>query len=236
MAFVAGIDGCRAGWLAVLLDPDGGGSECAIARRWRELPLAGARMAAVDMPIGLSEAGPRACDVEARRLLPRGRISSVFAPPRRAMLDCRSWAEANALGKAREGRGLSRQAWNITARIRELDRALGPADQDRVREAHPELVFHRLNAFATEVDSRRPVPPKRSAAGRAARLVLLGSAGVRGLEALIARLPRAQARPDDLLDAAACALAARDMLRGVATRLPADPPRDARGLRMEIWF
>ena len=44
-------------------------------------------------------------------------------------------------------------------------------------------------------------------------------------------LPR---RPQ--LACAACALAARDMLRGRATRLPPEPPLDARGLKMEIWY
>ena len=42
--------------------------------------------------------------------------------------------------------------------------------------------------------------------------------------------------PDDVLDAAACALAARDMLKGRATRLPPAPRLDARGLKMEIWY
>ena len=191
-------------------------------------------MLAVDMPIGLADSGPRACDIAARRHLPRGRKSSVFPPPRRAMLACANWAEANALGRAREGKGLSHQAWNLTPRIRELDQALTPADQARVREVHPELVFQRLNGTAAQPDT---LPSKKTPAGQAARLALLARAGVRELPALIETLPRSQAKPDDLLDAAACALAARDILAGRATCLPGPaPPRDARGLRMEIWF
>ncbi|MCH7795141.1 MAG: DUF429 domain-containing protein, partial [Proteobacteria bacterium] len=57
-----------------------------------------------------------------------------------------------------------------------------------------------------------------------------------GVEALMNRFPRRDAGPDDVLDAAACALAARDMLTGRATRLPPEPPLDARSLRMEIWY
>jgi predicted RNase H-like nuclease len=42
---------------------------------------------------------------------------------------------------------------------------------------------------------------------------------------------------DDVLDACALAIIAARRWRGLARRLPArDPPRDAKGLRMEIWF
>ncbi len=123
--------------------------------------------------------------------------------------------------------GISRQAWNLAAKIGELDRALAPADQARIREVHPEFVFLRLN-------QGRPLPRKKTAEGRA--LSLLAAAGLGGVAALMDRLPRRQAAPDDVLDAAACALAARDMLSGRATCLPTNPPVDARGLRMEIWY
>lgn len=229
MALVTGVDGCRGGWLAVLWDMGSGRTALALVRRWSDLPLAGGAMTAVDMPIGLSDRGPRSCDIAARRLLPPGRKSSVFPAPGRAMLACADWDQANALGKELDGRGLSRQAWNITAKIKDLDQALDAADQECIREAHPELVFARLNAW-------RPVPPKRSAAGRALRVGLLAAAELADVEALFDRVPRGQAQADDVLDAAACALAARDILAGTATRLPDQPPRDARGLRMEIWY
>ncbi len=82
----------------------------------------------------------------------------------------------------------------------------------------------------------RPVARKISAEGRALRLELLARAGLAGIEALLDRFARRDAGPDDVLDAAACALAARDMLAGRATRLPPEPPLDARGLKMEIWY
>ncbi len=233
MGPVAGVDGCRGGWLAVSLPglvlPGKAQVALSLAGRWRDLALDGHFMISVDMPIGLAERGPRACDIAARRVLPRRHKSSVFPPPRRHMLGCADWAEANALGRAREGKGLSRQAWNITPKIKDLDECLRPEDQDRIREVHPELVFHRLAGGTA-------LPAKRKAAGRSARLALLGRAGLEGLEPLLRDLPKAEAGPDDLLDAAACALAARCILAGTASRLPANPPRDARGLRMEIWY
>lgn len=228
-ALVAGIDGCRGGWLALTLGHQGTVPRVEIAPAWTALGLDGHAMLAVDMPIGLTESGPRACDIAARRLLPRGRKSSVFPPPRRAMLACATWAEANAMGKSKEGKGLSHQAWNLVPKIRELDAALTPTMQDWVREAHPELIFQRLHGAD-------PLPSKKTPSGRAVRLALLERAGIEGLASLIQTLPSGLAQADDLLDAAACALAAREIVAGAATCLPADPPRDNRGLRMEIWF
>jgi predicted RNase H-like nuclease len=228
---VAGVDGCRGGWLAVRLDIRAGRADSAVYPDWPALARALGEVAriGVDMPIGLADGGRRACDRAARALLPRGRKASVFAPPRRYMLGL-SYAEIRAAAAARGDAGLSIQAFNIMPRIAELDGALSPADQARVLETHPELAFHRLNAG-------RPLPRKADPAGREARRELLLAAGLGEVDALLAAHPRAEAKADDVLDACACALVARDQLAGRAQRVPAGAPeRDARGLAMEIWY
>lgn len=225
MTWVAGVDGCRGGWIMVARA--GRRTEIHLARSWRELPDWPATVA-VDMPIGLSEEGPRACEPLARRLLGRGRASSVFPVPNRPMLGFATWDEANAWGKAR-GRGLPRQSWGIMGKIRELDRALGPADQERVHEAHPELAFMRL-AGGT------PPPPKRSSAGAKQRRMLLEAEGFDALDDWLGRWPRRLVAVDDVYDACALCLTAERIRDGLAIRLPADPVVDARGLRMEIWY
>jgi len=158
MALVAGVDGCRGGWLKVGLETATRRISVALARSWQALDLATAVLAAVDMPIGLAGHGPRPCDLAARALLPRVRKASVFAPPRRYMLACRTWQEVQAEGRRREGVGLSKQSWNLAAKIAEIDRQIAPNDQARLREAHPERVFHHLNAW-------QALPPKKSAEG-----------------------------------------------------------------------
>jgi predicted RNase H-like nuclease len=224
---VIGVDGCRFGWVAV--GCTGRELSVTLAASWYDIDTRGAAVVAVDMPIGLSDSGRRGCDVAARRLLPGRRKSSVFPAPRRYMLGL-DWAAANRLGKAREGVGLGRQSWHIGHKIAELDAAMSPAAQAQVREAHPELIFHRLNSWS-------PLPRKAEAKGRAARLRLLRAAGMPDAAPLLARYPRKHVKPDDILDAAACALAARDIERGCARRVPTDePPRDGRDLRMEIWY
>ncbi|HXZ84220.1 MAG TPA: DUF429 domain-containing protein, partial [Myxococcota bacterium] len=115
---VVGVDGCKGGWIAATRRG---------ARRIDALELllreALPDLVAVDIPVGLSDAGPRRCDQEARALL-RGRASSVFRAPIRPMLAARSQSEASALGRSLDGKGISAQSWAITGKIREVDELL----------------------------------------------------------------------------------------------------------------
>jgi predicted RNase H-like nuclease len=244
---VAGADGCRTGWVLAVHWPAGqpapgklrspdrhdrseernfdGRLEITVVAALDGVieDVAAGRLAAlaIDMPMGLPEAGPRACDLAARRRL-GPRRASVFPTPVRAALDAPSYAEALARSRAVDGRGLSRQAFNLLAKIAELDRVIRPELQDRIVEAHPEMAFARL--------AGRPcLQPKRTPDGRAERLGLLRQAGLGDLTQV--RLPGAA--PDDVLDAAALTLTAARVRDGVAERL-GDGARDARGLRMEV--
>ncbi len=232
---LAGVDGCKGGWLMVRLGPGGdpAGADWEISPEWAGLETASSTFVAVDMPIGLpdgsADPGRRVCDSLARRLLP-GAASTVFPTPRRPMLTMPDYASANAWGKTR-GAGLAKQAWFLIPRIRELDAALVPADQGRIRETHPELVFRVLAGTPR-------LAPKKTPEGRDQRRAVLTAAGFHQLEAWRAALPRAKAAEDDLNDACVLALAARRMAKGTAICLTTTPKpeRDARGLAMEIWY
>ncbi|WP_022662076.1 DUF429 domain-containing protein [Paucidesulfovibrio longus] len=165
-----GVDGCRGGWLAAAIGPDGLRFElhrtvAGLFGAHRDTTML------VDMPMGLPHAGEpvRRCDAEARRLL-GPRRASVFSPPCREALAAGDHAEACAVNRAVTGRGLSIQAWNIARRIRELDELLRaePGASGRLLECHPELCFAALlGAPATH--------PKKTRAGREQRLkTLLG--------------------------------------------------------------
>ncbi|WP_027287467.1 DUF429 domain-containing protein [Rhodovibrio salinarum] len=228
---VAGVDGCRGGWLAVRLDLADARVTSALYPDWPALAqaLSGMARICVDMPIGLAEIGARPCDQAARALLPRWRKPSVFAPPRRYMLRL-DFEAVRAAARTRGDAGLSIQAFNIMPKIADLDAALSPSDQEQVLEAHPELAFQRLNGGAA-------LPRKADRAGRTVRRDLLVSAGLSEIDGLLSAHPRSQAKMDDVLDAGVCALVARDQLAGRARRVPeTTPDRDARGLRMEIWY
>jgi predicted RNase H-like nuclease len=192
---------------------------------------AGPFVAAVDMPIGLLDVpapGGRPCDRAARALL-TDRRSSVFSPPTRPALAAGSFDEAKVAG------GLTIQSWNLRGRIAEADVCAGAGHP--LHEAHPELGFQRLHAG-------QPVPPKKTAAGRALRTSLLRGA-LDGLGPWLtppgARRPLALrgSAADDLLDALVLCLTAARIADGTASRVPpVDGPGtvDRLGRPMVVWW
>lgn len=184
----------------------------------------------VDMPMGLpdlAEPGGRACEREARaRLGPRR--ASVFSAPCRAALACGDYLSALAANRSGGGPGLSKQAFNLSPKLREVDALARGPHGARLREVHPELAFALMAGVPMAW-------PKRRAEGRAERLAALEQTGFP--RALLEPHPfrRVDAAPDDVLDACAVAWSAARILRGQALRLPQRPSRDAFGLEMAIW-
>src|SRR5512143_4090806 len=146
MHLIGGADGCKGGWVLVTQDLRTGfvsWQRCSTASelfyRSPELDII-----ALDIPIGLTEKGGRVCDQEARQLLKGGRASSVFPAPVRAVLSATAYAEACRIGTTVEGKKLSRQAWAIAPKIREVDDLLrrDPQLRAKTREVHPEVCFY----------------------------------------------------------------------------------------------
>ena len=229
-----GVDGCSAGWFFVALEPSGT-TRHGVVRTLRDL-VREARESArifVDIPIGLpDESGGRACDRLARHEL-GPRRSSVFPAPARAVLDAVDYEDAKRRSRAATGKGLSKQAWAIVPKCREVDGLLRNDAKARriVREVHPELCFWALAG-------RRPMQHgKKVEQGIRERIdVLKGVRTSAALEAekILEQRPQGVAR-DDIIDAMAAALtaAAND---GAIQTLPLRPPRDAFGLPMEMVY
>lgn len=229
---IAGADGCRAGWVVVQERfPDGGLS-------WEVVPSISdllrrpesPSILAMDIPIGLPLLGPRACDLEARRLLGPRRGTSVFPAPIRAVVDAESYSDASNARRQAEGKGMSRQAWGIVPKIRDVDTFLQsqPLDQSRVREVHPEVCFFFMA-------DRRPMESrKRRLVGRNERAALLRAHFGDEVDSGLALQRSLGCASDDLLDALAALWTARRIRAGTAVTHPASPPRDSIGLRMEI--
>lgn len=207
-----------------------------IESAWRG--LRSPRVVLVDIPIGLCD-GPRACDVEARVLLGAAR-SRVFPAPCRAAAEAASYPEANRISKQITGKGLSKQAWNITAKIREVDAFVRstPDARDVVRECHPEVCF-------TGLLGRPILASKKTDEGLEERMNALaavfapvlgrGTAVMRAVDEAMTRWRRRDLARDDIVDAMAalaCAIAPAKQLR----TLPQDPPRDSFDLPMEMVY
>jgi predicted RNase H-like nuclease len=184
----------------------------------------------VDVPIGLTAAGPRYCDREARAYLKPPRASSVFPAPIRPMLVATTYAEACQIGEATDGRKLSRQAWAILPKIREVDTLLrtDPTLNQWVREVHPELCFWAWNG------DQAMAHRKKSSAGRAEREALVEPLYGAAYTAAQSSLPRGQYGNDDLLDAFAALWSGERVVAGRELVIPENPPIDSCGLRMEM--
>lgn len=197
---VLGVDGCPGGWVGALVSR---GQITWHAGDFAAMLALGADAVAVDIPIGLpAGAARRAADVEARALLGAQRSSVFFVPPR-VVLEAASQPEATLLSRAAGSVGVSIQTFHILDKVTEVD-AHVQAGADVV-ECHPELTFRRMCG--------RALPPKRTAAGREARLEVL-RAWLPSLQLPDPRPGRAQ--PDDCLDALACAWTATRWLSGHA--------------------
>ncbi len=232
-----GVDGCRGGWFAVSVKTSGVVG-CSRFDRFADLAAAfpSGACIGVDIPVGLPSrhCPARACDRAARRLLGPGLTSRVFSPPARRTLEVRDYPAACAANRAEVGKAISLQSFHIMEKIREVDTFLRQHSKDvaRILEFHPELVFMQLN-------SGIPVRlSKKQSAGCGKRLALIRARSpvtARACEAAFAAHPRRLVARDDILDAAAIALA----LTGGAplhTAVPDPAPRDAAGLPMQIHY
>ena len=190
---VVGFDGWRNGWVGVRLE-NGRFVEATASPRLGDLIRATDQALGIDMPLGFAVGSePRLVDLEARTRLGR-RAATLFIVPSRDVMMAGTYAEANRLSRERYDKGISKQVYNLRDKILE---AIELADA-RLIEIHPELVFAELAGDPLD-------EPKKTWAGQQRRLALLAEAGV--------RLPpdvgaAGKVPPDDLIDAAAVALAA----------------------------
>jgi len=229
---VAGVDGCKEGWLAVTINLNTRAIDVQVPDSAKRLfaTLSDLEVLAIDIPIGLPDREPRACDVEARRLLGPGRGSSVFPAPARATLAGETFTEVCGLSKTACGRRVSRQTFGILPKIREVDSEVRrlTRPQDRVREVHPEVSFY---FWAGEQPMRCS---KTLSAGKAERLALVETSFPGIFQWIRAQVRRRAVSDDDILDALAALWTASRISRGEARTLPESPSVDSCGLRMEI--
>ena len=232
---VVGLDVCRGGWVAVVLDgvddaggPRGGLASAYVLASITELEhVVDAAVVGIDIPIGLVDDRLRAADLAARAAL-GPRRNSVFMTPVRAAVEASTHAAASAVNRQRTGLGISRQAYNLRDKILEVDRWLGTGAREarHVVEVHPEVSF-------TTMLGHPPRASKKSWQGMVERRAALDAAGI-DVGAVDERVGAAVGI-DDLLDAAAVAWTARRVRDCTATCLPDPPELDPRGQPIAIW-
>jgi predicted RNase H-like nuclease len=180
---------------------------------------------AVDIPIGLPDAGGRLADAEARRVLV-GKSSSVFSTPVRSALEAATYAEAREANlAATDGRtSVSAQAYALRAKVLQVDAWVRSGPGADVIEVHPEVSFARMAGGPV-------LARKKDADGVRARREALAAHGIvappwfRG----------AGFGEDDLLDACAVAWTAVRHALGVSESFPEQPEVFSDGIPAAIW-
>jgi len=235
--YFAGVDGCRGGWFIVQLgNRHTWNIELTNHIEALTATIDKSRLTLIDIPIGLLDGGGphRLCDQEARRALGAPRAASVFPVPSRSAVYARSYEQACRLNLQRLGKKLSKQSWNISAKIQEIDQLLQQQKRfaGKLRESHPEIDFWALNNKSPMRFNKKKQP------GREERLALLTrylpqAADI--LKCAMDKYPRKQLASDDVLDAMVLAVTALFGNRNLHT-LPAKPPKDQKNLAMEITY
>ncbi|WP_244519729.1 DUF429 domain-containing protein [Aureimonas jatrophae] len=241
---MAGVDGCRGGWIAAIEWPDGA---CGLrlfagfAALLQTVPPDA--LVLVDMPIGLPDQirGPGRAAEQAARPHLGARRGSVFSIPAREAVEAgrgpfrdratrlAAYRESCRLARLRSAppSAVSIQGFGLFGKILEIDDLLraDPTLAERVLESHPELVLTGLAG----APCRYPKTVREGAAER--RAILLAH----GLPAGLAAAPRpCGAAEDDRLDACALLLAARRAQAGRIRRFPDPPERDRYDLPITI--
>ena len=248
---IAGVDGCKAGWVAAIRLA-GLAASIEIFSRFEDLvdDLPDDAVIAVDMPIGLPDytrKGGRGPEMAVRPLL-AARQSSVFSIPSRsavyaetdAFTSLDAWYEAHrrasivARATSDPPRAISIQAFGIFSKIREIDGLLRerPDLRGRVHESHPEVAFWRLNGERA-MSLPKKVRGRINPPGMEERRTLLAS---HGLDRSLLRQPSPRgAGDDDVLDACAMLLIAGRIAGGAAVSFPDPPLVDSHGIPIAIW-
>jgi predicted RNase H-like nuclease len=219
-----GVDACKTGWIAVVLDGDQVDAHY--------LPTIGAltsvipapRAIAIDIPIGVPDAGRRPADIEARLFL-GPRRNSIFFTPVRAAVEAATHQAASTLQRQATGSGLSQQSYRLAQKILEVEAWL-PDAPCGVWEVSPELSFALLIGQPAHA-------PKKTWAGMVQRRQALLAAGIT-LDR-VSGVAGSRASVDDMLDAAAAAWTARRLASGSARSFPDPPGPGSNGRSIAIW-
>lgn len=146
MATFVGVDGCKSGWFAVWEGRSELQSQVypSVVDLWEEHQQATRIL--IDVPMGLKVSADRQIEKQVRKLL-GPRRSSVFPVPCFAATYAEDYPSASAINRKQIGKGLSKQAWFITPKIRDVDRLLNQSSsaRDTLGECHPELAFATFN-------------------------------------------------------------------------------------------
>ncbi len=239
MKYRIGVDSCPSGWISIanaLSHEKEVRNFKTIQHLWEFYKDKPPELILIDIPIGFVEQGsePRTCDKLARKYLTRARSSSIFPVPCRAAIYADSYEQANEINRRKTGKGVSKQSWNITAKIREMDKLLQnePEAREIFMESMPEVCFTALNNDNPMVFYKKK---KEGIQERLKVLEMKGSLHNSLFPKIMNQFESSHVQEDDVVDALVLSLSAS---RGETSLrfLPPNYEKDATGLPMRIAY
>lgn len=225
-----GVDGCKGGWIAAVLDY----GELRLERYENidslinRYPQFDAIL--IDMAIGLRDNTEmiRPDQIAKKELGPRA--STVFPIPSRSAVYAETEEEQKKENVKTLGKSLAKQSIAIIPKIKELDSFLisHPEYQNRILESHPELAFSRLKGSV--VMSRK----KDSLGFMEREGILLEYLHKTSLAYFYEEARKLKCNQDDLMDATCLAVTGALYAQGQCETLPENPDVDSRGLKMKL--
>ena len=231
----AGLDGCKAGWILITFDNEKTGYFVLRTEQDLEDAFDTYDRLLIDMPIGLEDENyTRECDRLLREKLGGEYAASVFSPPIRPALHAPSYVEANMQSFEYTEKKLTVQAWNITPKIKVVDRLLQENEEyrEKVFESHPELLFMNLNGGMI-------YQTKKTKKGLRHRLNLVTNhekIAADFFRDIKEEFRRNEVDEDDIVDAMALALAAKQSVGKGLKTIPNEPVTDSEGLVKAIHY
>jgi predicted RNase H-like nuclease len=240
-----GVDGCSAGWFAVILAA-GDEKNCEwevelfaefsllvnfLEKKYEKTDF----LILIDIPIGLKDGGngERISDLEARKIL-RTRKSSIFPVPCREAVYAESYEKACKLNSELAGKSISKQAWNIVPKIRDVDTFLIENEiyRGKVKEVAPEICFQAFTGFPMGHS-------KKSSDGFLERIKALRDFCMSTdeiVDAALSKYRRKEVSKDDILDALAAAITAKLGSKDGFEYVPGKPETDIKGLKIQTVY
>ena len=155
----------------------------------------------------------------------------MFPAPLRCTLDCDTYEQACQASAKASGKKLTKQAFAILPKIRQVDDYLrrDSVIAARVREVHPEVCFTYWNGG-------RPMKfAKLSGFGFVERFRIVEQSFPGAAEQIREHHAANEVSDDDILDALAALWTAIRLHSSTAIRIGPDNARDAVGLPMSMW-
>lgn len=196
---IAGIDSCPLGWIVILHNAEKFTFEAVNSIDELIELHPDLHRIFIDIPIGLSsENFVRTIESKLRNKLGK-RSSTIFTPACRKAVYASDYDEARAINKEILGKSISIQSYNISKKIREIDKYIQRKSKGfEIYESHPEICFKYLN------NSEVILSKKSNKEGFEERFNLLQSYFPelnQVYKSITTTFPKSKVKPDDILDA-----------------------------------